>query len=326
MKRFILIAIAFSLIINIILIAYVAYTPKKTNSLASLSPQDYPLLSKRIFIENQNDLIINFVDLRKKLNTYAEAHQLNSDKPENSTLFGIYFEYLPSGISIGINEKTPFVAASLLKVPIIMGAYKYIESGKLQEDTILTLQDKHLDPSFGSLWKKGVGAKISVSEAIRITLQQSDNTSNAVLFDNIPSETLDDVFNYLDIPNELDGKTPVVTAKNYSSILRSLYLSTYLSPEYSHKLLEQLTDTPFTDKLRAGVPNNVIVAHKIGVHESTSTNKSIFTDCGIVFVPKRPYVLCMMMRDTEENTRIHMSEISRIIYEYITQINKESGI
>lgn len=326
MKRFIPIAIVFSLIINIILIVYVAFKPKDENSLASLSPQDYPLLSKRIFVENQNDLIINFVELRKKINNYTDTHKLTHGNANDPTLFGMYFEYLPSGISIGINEKTPFVAASLLKVPIIMGAYKYIESGKLQEDTILTLQDKHLDPSFGSLWKKGVGARISVSDAIKITLQQSDNTSNAVLFDNIPSQTLDDVFNYLDIPNEIDGKTPVVTPKNYSSILRSLYLSTYLSPEYSHKLLKQLTDTPFADKLRAGVPNDVVVAHKIGVHESTNSETSIFTDCGIVFAPKRPYILCMMMRNTEENTRIHMSEISRIIYEYITQINKEAGI
>jgi len=325
MKRFILIAIAFSLVINIILIAYVAYKPKNTNSIASLSPQDYPLLSKRIFVENQNDLIINFVELRNKLNSYAKTQKLTDEKANDSILFGLYFEYLPSGISIGINEKTPFVAASLLKVPIIMGAYKYIEAGKMQEDTVLTIQEKHLDPSFGELWKKGIGAKISVSDAIKITLQQSDNTSNAVLFDNIPATTLDEVTNYLDIPNEVEGNTPVVSAKNYSSILRSLYLSTYLSPEHSNKLLKQLTDTPFTDKIRAGVPNDVIVAHKIGVHESTNSEKSIFTDCGIVFVPKRPYILCAMMRDTEENTRIHMSELSRIIYEYITQSNQEIG-
>lgn len=318
MNRNLLYIVIFSIIVNILLVSYIFSGTETSEGTNNLSPQDYPFLSKRIFVENQNDILINFVPLRQTLNKYAETNRLSSSSADDPTFFGMYFEYLPSGISIGINEKIPFVAASLLKVPIIMGAYKYIESGNIAEDSILTIQEKHLDPSFGNLWKRGVGAKISVAEAIAITLQQSDNTSNAVLFDNIPSQTLDDVFNYLDIPNQLSGNVPIVTPKNYSSILRSLYLSTYLKPENSHTVLKLLTDTPFKDKMRAGIPIEIPVAHKIGVHESTSSLASIFTDCGIVYASKRPYILCMMMRDTEENTRIHMKEVSRIIYEYVT--------
>lgn len=318
MKKAVFIVLGLSLIANILLFVFIASSAKPPKEDIASSTNDYPLLSKRIFVESQNDIIINFVDLRESLLEYANKHHLNDTK---DTSFSMYFEYLPSGNSIGINEKSSFIAASLLKVPIIMGVYKYIESGKLKEDTILTLKDADLDPYFGNLWKKGVGASVSISEAIKLTLSDSDNTAKAVLFNNVPIQTLTNVYNYLDIPSDTDSNTPVVSAKNYSSILRSLYLSTYLSLDNSQKILSQLTDTPFNDKIAAGVPNDIKVAHKIGIHDTANPKGSIFTDCGIVYAPKRPYVLCIMMRNSEDSVRTHMKAVSRIVYEYIKKAN-----
>src|SRR3989338_211964 len=56
----------------------------------------HPFLSKRIFAENQNDILINFIPLREAMRTYM-------DKLGEAA--GVYFEYLPSGNSIGINDK-----------------------------------------------------------------------------------------------------------------------------------------------------------------------------------------------------------------------------
>lgn len=322
MKKTVFIVLGLSLIANILLFVFIASKAAPPKEDITSSTNDYPLLSKRIFVESQNDIIINFVDLRKSLSDYVKKYQLDET---GNTSFSMYFEYLPSGNSIGINEKSSFIAASLLKVPIIMGVYKYIEAGKLKEDTLLTLKDADLDPYFGDLWKKGIGATISVNEAIRLTLSDSDNTAKAVLFNNVPIQTLTDVYNYLDIPSDTDSNTPVVSAKNYSSILRSLYLSTYLSLDNSEKILSLLTTTPFNDKIAAGVPNGIKVAHKIGVHDTENPKGSIYTDCGIVYVPRRPYILCMMMRDNEENVRTHMKTMSRIVYDYIKKANTTSN-
>lgn len=318
MKKTVFIVLGLSLIANILLFTFIASQAKPPKEEITSSTNDYPLLSKRIFVESQNDIIVNFVDLRKILTDYVKKNHLEDN---NDTSFSMYFEYLPSGNSIGINEKSSFIAASLLKVPIIMGVYKYIENGKIKEDTMLTLNDEDLDPNFGDLWKKGIGATISVSEAIKLTLSDSDNTAKAVLFNNVPIQTLTDVYNYLDIPSDTESNTPVVSAKNYSSILRSLYLSTYLSLDSSQKILTQLTTTPFNDKIAAGVPNGVKVAHKIGIHDTANSKGSIYTDCGIIYATKRPYILCMMMRDTEDNVRTHMKTVSRIIYDYIKKAN-----
>jgi len=134
---------------------------------------------------------------------------------------------------------------------------------------------------------------------------------------------LSDVFDYLDIPKESEEDGPVVTAKNYSSILRSLYLSSYLPKEQSNEILEIMTKSVHTDRLAAGVPNSIKIAHKIGVHEKAVEGLGdVYTDCGIVYLPKRPYVLCMMTTSNGEQARTNMSAISKIVYDYVSTENK----
>src|SRR4051812_43641694 len=89
-----------------------------------LPPQSspFPFLSSRIFASNQNDILINFVNLRDELRNYV-----NGVKDP----LGLYFEYLPSGVSIGVNDKQEFILVSLLKVPVVMAVYRNVE----QEET-----------------------------------------------------------------------------------------------------------------------------------------------------------------------------------------------
>lgn len=310
MRKALIISLVVSVITNIILVIFLLYNFKPNQH--EIFRNEFPFLSPRLTIEVPNDVIINFVPLREKLNKYQNG-------TKNS--FGIYFEYLPSGVSIGINEKDTFVLASLLKVPLVMAVYKQIEKGALKPDDILTIQEKNLDTKFGDLWKRGIGAKVTVQEAIRLALIDSDNTAKSLLFTTLPQGRLEDVFDYLDIPKEF-GEIPVVTPKNYSSILRSLYLSSYLPKKDSNEILELLTQTKFDDKIVAGIPEYIKVAHKIGVaYDIADFGKSTYTDCGIVYLPKRPYILCVMTRSSEEDARKHMSEVSKIVYGYVSTAN-----
>lgn len=306
-----------NIILIVSLISNIFFTVHFYIDLTTSSSDLYPLLSPRIFVENQNDIIINFIALRKQIKEYVD----NISHKE-----AIYFEYLPSGVSIGINEKEEFTLASLLKVPLVMGVYKQIERGNLSKDNILTIQKDDIDPAFGDLWKKGVGYKITVEKAIRLTLTESDNTAKSVLYNNMPPGMIEEVFNFLDIPMiRENNETSVVTAKNYSSILRSLYLSSYLNKKNSNEILNILTETIFTDKLPAGFSGKVKIAHKIGVFDKDNPLKSIFTDCGIIYVPKRPYILCIMTQTDEEMARDDMRHISKLVYDYVLKYNKNDS-
>ena len=271
----------------------------------------YPLLSKRIFIDNQNDILINFTPLRQAMRDYV-------NKQPNG--IGIYFEYLPSGTSIGVNEQQEVRIASLVKIPIVMATYKAIEGGVLDPNKMLTVNKEDLDDSFGDLWRRGVGTKLSIDQTIDLMLIKSDNTASRVLTDELPQFAIEEIFNSLDLPTERKDGYAVITPKSYTSILRSLYLSSYLNREHSNNILGILSRTDFSDKLPAGVPKDIKVAHKIGVFDQDKQHP-VFSDCGIIYAPNRPYSLCIMTKDADENTsREQIKLLSKMVYGYIAQV------
>lgn len=286
------------------------FAPKTVSSpkeIASL----YPFLSPRIFAINQNDILINFVDLRKQLIDY-----IGSIKDS----LGLYFEYLPSGNSIGVNSSNEYIFVSLLKLPVVMAVYKQVEQGHVSIDDTLTIQQDDLDNQFGTLYKSGAGTKITVKDAILKTIADSDNTAKNALGHVITNDDILDVLDSLDIPQDADKNTPVVSPKNYSSILRSLYLSSYLTRKYSNLLLNDMTLSHFNDEIAQPIPNTIKVAHKIGVHEPSS-DTPVYSDCGIVYLPKRPYILCIMTKSPSDKAKEYMQTISKMIYDYVRMAN-----
>jgi beta-lactamase class A len=275
----------------------------------------YPSLSPRIFTFSPNDTIINFTKLRSDLRVYAEK------KDPALLRTGVYFEYLPTGVSIGIHEKDQFITASLLKVPFIMGVYKLYERNQLKPDDRLTLQQGDLDPDFGTLWKKGAGTTLSVAEAVRYALTQSDNTATRALDADVSDDLVQEVYDALDIPISLDKNEPVVSPKNYSSVFRCLYLSCFLSKTNSEDILQQLSHSIFTDGLPAGVPGSVRVSHKVGMYDTPDGGNRVRSDCGIIYLPRRPYILCAVAetpKGKEQLINSFFREISEKIYAYVS--------
>jgi beta-lactamase class A len=275
----------------------------------------YSLLSKRIFVENQNDMLINFVALRKELKKYVS---------ENDADLGLYFEYLPSGVSVGVNEKIETKIVSLIKIPVVMGIYKEIERGNLDKDQYLTITEQNIDKRYGNLWERGVGTKITLIDTIRYALIYSDNTASVMLGELLPSSTFDEVMNNLEIisTEEADGQL-IISPKSFSSVLKSLYLSSYLEKEHSQEILQILTETIFNDKISKGIPEDIEVAHKVGIYNSIDTKEEkVFTDCGIIYIPLRPYLLCMVSKSDEATANKHMQEITKIIFQYVKDLKR----
>jgi beta-lactamase class A len=272
----------------------------------------YPLLSKRIFAESQNDILINFTPLRTAMRQYV------AKQPEK---IGVYFEYLPSGTSIGVNDQMEVRLASLIKVPVVMAVYKDIEDGKLSQGTLVTLHKEDFDPRFGTLWKRGAGTKLTIAETIRINLVESDNTATRILVRQLSAGAIDAVFDSLDLPKDRENGAAVISPKSYASILRSLYLSSYLEREHSNEILGILTRTNFNDQIPAGVPESIKVAHKIGTFEGQDAQQ-VHNDCGIIYAPNRPYGLCIMVPGDEATARKHMQYLSKMVYGYISRVER----
>lgn len=270
----------------------------------------YPFLAPTLFDKESNDLIINFTQLREVM---KQRHQ------EKKLPVGIYFEYLPTGSSIGVNDQMEVEIGSLGKVPAVMSVFKDIEDKHLGLEDDLVLKKEQLDSQFGDLYKRGAGATLSVSEAIRLSLVDSDNTAINALLEKINASTQDAVFDELDLPKKTDGMFPIMSPKSYASVFRNLYLSSYLTNEHSNYMLELLAQSKYNDKLPAGLPTSVKMSHKIGVF-TQKDGKNIYNDCGIVYATKRPYILCIMSATDEQTAREEMIVYSKMVYSYVSQI------
>lgn len=267
----------------------------------------YPLLAKRLFVENPNDTIVNFSELRKTLSAYMQNNNLQGS---------LYFEYLPTGTSVRVQGDDELVAASLMKIPVVMELYRAAELGRIDLDKKVALQREWLDDKFGTLYKKGEGYELSLREAARIALAESDNTAiSAILYSTKDILKIDEnVINSLDVSFERNEELLLsISARSYGSFLKCLYFSCYLSKADSQEILSYLTESTFDNRLRAGVPQNVQIAHKIGTFSEQTQS-----DCGIVYEPSRNYLICIMLNvanNVDGNT--HIADLSKITYDYI---------
>ena len=307
-----------SLLINLAL-GFKSLYPKRETKDEEMT-QQFPYLAKRIFIEQPNDVIINFIPLRSNIREYIAGKK---DK------IGFYFEYLPTGIGVGVNDRELFFRASLIKVPTVMSAYELIEQGMLGKGDELIIEEHHLDKTYGSLWKRGAASKVTVEEAIRLAIIESDNTAYEVLSEKVndllnadvgKEKDVDDVYDYLDIPTDSDGLTQDITPRNYSSILRSLFFSAFLSYNDSNELLWLLSQSNYTEGIAKPLLGKVQVAHKFGIRNlEPDESLTVHSDCGVIYYPKRPYLLCVMVGSGDkEITGKYMQEISDIVYKFIS--------
>jgi len=301
-----------SFVLNVSGITYFILTQTVVTSNQNLSALQakYPLIATRILQDVPIDVIVNFLALRSNLQ--------NETAPWGSN-FGVYFEYLPTGTSIGVNSTNEFHAASLFKTPIVMAYYHTQERLNITNDPIVTLTPESIDSQFGDLWKKGAGYKLKASEAVKLALEDSDNTAAKILVPLIGSVDFEAVYQGLDISLNVDKDGAILTPKSYGSIFKALYFSAVLDKGDSQEILNYLAHSKFSDKLAAGVPDNITVAHKIGDFVDKTGNEA-FTDCGIVYYPRRAYLLCMVSKTDEQTARTRMQDISKMIYDYISSI------
>lgn len=268
----------------------------------------YSFLSADVVSDPQNDILINFVPLRKQLQAKFDALSVQKS---------FYFEYLPDGTSIRIGADQELVAASLIKVPLAMNLYKAAELGRVELDKQVVVTQDELDNAFGNLWQRGPGFRMSLRDAARYALSQSDNTASRVIFDHIKGLLSYDEQSLarLDVDQSEQNGQAVINARSYGSVLKGLYFSSYLQKGHSQELLGYLTGSTATNRITKELPDNIKVAHKIGVY-NTAWSES---DCGIAYVPKRPYLLCIMVGLPEAQADQFMADVSKDVFDFVSQ-------
>ncbi|MDB5204106.1 MAG: beta-lactamase class A-like protein beta-lactamase [Candidatus Taylorbacteria bacterium] len=245
------------------------------------------------------------------------SDSINSNK-DAALSVSVYFRDLNAGKWTGVNEDGIYDPSSMMKVAVMMGYLKKADS----DPSILT---KNLDYKYmldsGQNYQPEhplSNGPHTVAEIIQSMIIGSDNTAMEVLYNN-DRDAFVNVLKELNIPppatiDDLDFISP----KSYSAIFRTLYSSTYLSRTLSEKALELLTLPEFKNGLVAGVPKDIVVAHKFGEHTTLingAYDSRQLHDCGIIYYPGNPYLLCVMTKgqDFDKEASV-IAGISKDVY------------
>ncbi len=277
-----------------------------------------PLLECDFWTATNNQ---NLNELREKINSIIN----NEINDHHISFASVYYRDLNNGPWFGINEKEFFSPASLIKVPLMIAYYKAAEEKPtiLQEEIVNTLT---YDPSEQNILPEKtleLNQPYSVEELIKRMIIFSDNNAYRLLLDHIDNDLVYKVYTDLGVDISKAKNNPtgnILSVSGYASFFRILYNASYLNRSMSEKALNLLSQTTFHQGLVAGVPNNVTVAHKFGERHYTNTGEYQLHDCGIIYVPDKPYLLCVMTRGNNFNNLSQIiSQISETIYQEINQ-------
>jgi len=236
----------------------------------------------------------------------------------------IYYRDLNNGPWIGINERELFSPASLIKVPLLITYYKLAENNpdildnKIVNTELFNPKDQNIVPEI----TLSQSQEYTVSELLDRMIIYSDNQAYDLLLKNIDNRKLIETYNNLGVDISLGFENPngnILSVKQYASFFRILFNASYLSKDMSEKTMGLLSRVKFSQALVAGVPSNILVAHKFGERQYTDTGEKQLHDCGIIYLPNKPYLLCIMTRGKnipiEEN---FVKQISSMVYQNIS--------
>jgi beta-lactamase class A len=216
---------------------------------------------------------------------------------------------------VGVNEKEQYAPASLFKVPIMIAIFKYAEIQPQILSQRIVFENVDLVPEVDKVdaaFRLKIGQEYSIEELIEQMITRSDNEAYAILTQRLSDEFLSNVYGDLGIKVRpgMSTSDEFIDARSYANIFRTLYQSSYLTPEFSQKALEILSSTVIKEGARAGVPSGVKIAHKFGLRRETDQSGAVtslkFHDCGIVYPPGHPYLFCILTEGSDEQ---HLSSI-----------------
>lgn len=252
----------------------------------------------------------------------------------------VYFRDLNNGPWFSIKPDETFSPASLLKVPLMISILKQAESdpellgrkirfsGSADHNLIQNVKpEKTLVP----------GKIYTIDELLHNMIVYSDNNASALIEDFFGASILKDIYRVTGLTWPSDGLTHVMSVESYARFFRILFNASYLNREMSEKALGYIAEVDLRDGLIEAVPGDIRVAHKFGELINTSDGTRQLHECGIIYYPYRPYLLCIMTRGHSfEDLDSTINKVSQAVYDsisdsienrdYIISYNSSEGI
>lgn len=248
-------------------------------------------------------------------------------------------KHLERGERYDLRGDEPMPTASLIKLPIMVEAYRQAEAGKLDLDRTITLREADKVPGSGLLTTRfSEGASFPLRDAIRLMIADSDNTATNLVLEQTGIREVSASMETLGLPDtKLNGKLyrrdasvfpersqrfglGSTTALGMIQLLERLHQRKLVSPASDDAMIEHLKACADTSMIPRFLPEGTAVAHKVG------GIGDIRTDAGILYTPGGPVALCVLTAENEDRRATPdnraerlVAEVGREVYNHFNQ-------
>lgn len=286
---------------------------------------------QQIVLTPDKQAITDTMALRKKMDEEL--------KKQPGAHFGYAFIDLQTGERLSHEGGRSFHAASTMKTPVMVEAYKQAAAGKFSlEDEVeiynrftsiankkVTYSLDAADDSEKELHSM-IGRKTSWNDLIYRMITESSNLATNILIDRLGAKNImtslraagADGVQVLrgveDTPAYEKGMNNTVTADGLAVFFEALATGKLVNKYATGEIINILADQRHRDIIPGRLPKDVKVANKTGW--ITGINH----DSGIVYLPDgRKYVLILLSQDLKEKeAKETLSRVSRHVYDYVS--------
>ena len=237
----------------------------------------------------------------------TEQLTLNAIAAEVETIpghAGFYYKNLVTGLEYGIRAEETYLAASVIKFPLLLHVLHRAERGELSLSDRVIVENWEKVPSCGGLNQFTDAVEVDIRTLCRLMIVLSDNTATNKLLRLCGFEETNAAFREMGLEKTViqrllfdyeaakQGLQNYICPKEIGSLLEQLYKKEFVSPEVSRYAMDILLDQQVDHKLNGKLCGEVPIAHKTGEDDGLSN------DVGIVFA-KEPFILCFAGHDTD---------------------------
>ena len=220
---------------------------------------------------------------------------------------GVYVHDLKKNRMAAVHADTVFPTASMVKVPILTGIMRKIESGELQYHQNLTYKDSLLYAGVDILGSLKNNEKIELSKVMMLMLTMSDNTASLWLQTLAGTGTrINELMDSLGLQNtRVNSRTPgretnrtqygwgQTTPYEMATLMEKIYKGEIINDSISKKMIRLLGRNFWDEQSISQIPVDIFVASKNGCVDASRSEV-------LLVMAKRPYIFSIFTKNNKD--------------------------
>lgn len=238
--------------------------------------------------------------------------------------------------SLDIRADRVFHAASTMKVPVMIEAWKRVQEGRLNMDELLLVQNSFrsivdgseysiIDDTDDAIYER-LGDRMTVAELIYQMITVSSNLATNLLIDYLSADSIQQTVDALGAPGmqvlrgvedlkAFDlGMSNRTTARALAHLLSAISRGDAVDAHADSAMVDVLLDARFNEMIPMGLPDDFRVAHKTG------QITEIHHDAAIIYPPDQPPYVVVVLIEGVANDSVSASlgaDIARTVNHYL---------